>query len=82
MDDRISFTPEQQIKVDALIHDAYKRAYAKAAVSKSPSTDGAELERLKAEKDLEIERLRAENTVLRNQGAALKNKNIFSSFWR
>lgn len=47
---RVSFQPEQQAKVQALIDEAYRKAYAKA--SKRPSSE--EVERLKTE----VERLK------------------------
>lgn len=71
MAEKISFTVEQQAKVDSLISDAYKRAYAKA------STGREELERLKAEKDLELKRLKDENATLR---AEIDKKS--RSWWR
>ncbi|HAO93409.1 MAG: hypothetical protein A2X99_10265 [Deltaproteobacteria bacterium GWB2_55_19] len=51
-DGRVSFQPEQQAKVQELIDEAYRKAYAKA--SKRSSTE--EFERLKTE----VERLREE----------------------
>lgn len=50
---RLSFEPEQQARVQELIDDAYRRAYAKAQKAKGPSE---EVERLKGE----VEKLRDE----------------------
>ncbi|MBI5237777.1 MAG: hypothetical protein HY887_05070 [Deltaproteobacteria bacterium] len=50
---KVAFMPEQQAKVDELINDAYKRAYAKALKSR-PVSD-------------EVESLKSENEALRNE---------------
>lgn len=71
MAEKISFTADQQVKVDALISDAYKRAYAKAGAGRE------ELERLRAEKGLELKRLKDENAALR---AEIDKKT--RSWWR
>ena len=50
---KVTFMPEQQTKVDELIADAYKRAYAKALKSRTSSD--------------EVESLKSENEALRNE---------------
>lgn len=53
---RVSFLPEQQAKVQELIDEAYRKAYAKAQKSRGPSE---EVERLKTE----MERLKSEKKM-------------------
>ncbi len=50
---KVAFMPEQQARVQELIDEAYKRAYAKALKSR-PASD-------------EVERLKSENDALRNE---------------
>ncbi len=63
---KVAFMPEQQTKVDELINDAYKRAYAKALKSRPVSE--------------EVESLKSENEALRNERKMASIYRVVSRF--